>query len=378
MYGLAPWVALTSAAVLVYTYVGYPLLVALLARLFPWRAEVDPYWLPTVSVLIPAYNAAPYVRRKLDSLLALDYPADRLEILVYCDGSLDRSADIAREYSARDPRVRVIESTNRLGKPHALNVMREAARGEVCLMTDIRQPLARNALRALVARLSDPRVGCVSGNLVLKGKSAAGLYWRYENWIRNSEARFRSMVGATGPIYVVRRADLLSLPADTILDDQWIPMRLRLQGRRLLLSLEAEAYDTAFDNKREFVRKVRTLAGNYQLFTRLPALLLPFVNPSWFETASHKLLRLATPWLLALLFASSFIGALSPAWAVGGAAWSLGLRVLFAAQVVFYLAAMAGAALGRFGALARGFVVLSTAAVVGLWRYARGAQKVTW
>lgn len=378
MHELVPWLALGSAALLVYTYVGYPLLVALLGRFFRLRTKVDPHWLPMVSALIPVYNAAPYLRRKLDSLLALDYPADRFEILVYCDGSVDRSAAVVREYSMRDPRVRVIESTKRRGKPHALNVMREAARGEVCLMTDVRQPLARGALRALVARLRDPRVGCVSGNLVLKGQSAAGLYWRYENWIRNSEARFRSMVGATGPIYVVRRADLAPLPADIILDDQWIPMRLRLQGRLLLLCLEAQAYDMAFDDRREFGRKVRTLAGNYQLFTRMPALLAPFVNPSWFETVSHKLLRLAAPWLLAVLFVSSAVGAFSPAWAVGGPDWSLALRALFAAQFVFYLAALAGATLGRLGAVARGFVVLSAAAVVGLWRYARGAQKVTW
>lgn len=378
MHALASWVALASASLLAYTYVGYPLLIALLARLFPLRAPIDPDWLPSVSALIPVYNAAPYIRRKLDSLLALDYPADRFEILVYCDGAVDQSAAIVREYAARDPRVRVIESSQRLGKPHALNVLREAARGEVCLMTDIRQPLSRNALRALVARLADPRVGCVSGNLVLRGKSAAGLYWRYENWIRNNEAGFRSMVGATGPIYVVRRADLPRLPLNVILDDQWIPMQLRLQGRRLLLCHAAQAYDRAFDDKREFSRKVRTLAGNYQLFRRRPALLVPFVNPSWFETASHKLLRLATPWALMLLFASSAVAAFSPAWAVGGASVSLALRALFTAQVVFYLAAIGGPAWGRLGALARGFVVLSTAVVVGLWRYLRGAQKVTW
>jgi cellulose synthase/poly-beta-1,6-N-acetylglucosamine synthase-like glycosyltransferase len=376
--GLAPWLALASTMLLAYTYVGYPLLVALLGRLFPLRTDLDPQWLPMVSALIPVYNAAPYIRRKLDSLLALDYPADRFEILVYSDGSADRSATIVREYAARDPRVRLIEGTTRLGKPHALNMMRELARGEVFLMTDIRQPLARDALRALVARLRDPRVGCVSGNLVLKGQSAAGIYWRYENWIRNSEARFCSMVGATGPIYVIRREDLAPLPVDLILDDQWIPMRLRLRGRRLLLCPQAQAYDTAFDDRREFSRKVRTLAGNYQLFTRLPALLIPFVNPSWFETVSHKLLRLAAPWALGVLFVSSAVCALSPAWAVGGPGWSLFFRALFAAQFVFYLAAVAGAALGRLGMFARGFVVLSAAAIVGLWRHARGAQKVTW
>jgi cellulose synthase/poly-beta-1,6-N-acetylglucosamine synthase-like glycosyltransferase len=381
MRGAAPaaMIALAagSLALLVYTYVGYPVLIAALARVWPLRTTPDPAFLPRVTACIPVHDAARYVAAKLDSLLALDYPADRLEILVYSDGATDGSDDIVRDYERRDPRVRLVRGERRAGKPTAVNAMRERATGEVLLMTDIRQPLHPGALRALVAALADPTVGCVSGNLVLGGAAGAGAYWRYESRIRDAEARFRSMVGVTGPIYAVRRADLAPLPRDVILDDMWVPMRLRLAGRRLLLCRAAEAYDEAFADEREFGRKVRTLAGNYQILARMPRLLVPFANPSWFETASHKVARLVCPWALAALAVSSVAIAVAPP---AGAALPTvtAMRALVAGQALFYAAAAAGPRAGRLAGLARTFVVLNAAAVVGLWRFATGSQRVTW
>ena len=177
----------------------------------------------------------------------------------------------------------------------------------------------------------------------------------------------------TGPIAMIRRDDLEPLPADLILDDVWIPMRLVLAGKRTRFVSEAEAYDAAFENEREFKRKVRTLAGNYQIFARLPALLSPAKNPLWFETASHKLCRLAAPWWMLALFALAVVGS-------GAAEPSLAtvMRVLLVAQVAFYLAAAAGKRAGKLGGLARTFVVLNSAAVLGLWRHLTGRQRVTW
>ena len=165
----------------------------------------------------------------------------------------------------------------------------------------------------------------------------------------------------TGPIAMVRRADLSALPEDVILDDVWIPMQLALRGKRVKFVPEAKAYDTAFDDEREFRRKVRTLAGNYQIFARMPSLLVPFKNPIWFETFSHKILRLAAPWLLLAL-------------ALGSAA----IPFLAMSQLVFYAAAILGVRAGRVGSVARTFVVLNAAAVAGLWGFATGRQGVTW
>jgi cellulose synthase/poly-beta-1,6-N-acetylglucosamine synthase-like glycosyltransferase len=366
-----------ALAVLVYTYAGYPILIALAARFFPLRLRVDRDYTPSISAIIPAHNAEEYVAAKLDSLLAQDYPRDHLEILVCSDGSTDGTDDILREYAGKHDRVRPLRAEQRSGKPNAVNLMRRAASGQVLLMTDIRQPLSLGALRALVAPLADPNVGCASGNLILKGRSGASFYWRYENWIRRSEGNFRSMVGVTGPIYAIRAEEMEDLPADIILDDMWIPMRLRLDGRRIVFVEEAEAFDQAFPDQRELGRKVRTLAGNYQLFARLPRLLLPFINPSWFETFSHKLLRLLSPWALIALFVGSLFTVIFPVELPGERVrWAL--RALLAGQLLFYLGALIGPRGGRLAGLARTFVVLNYAALAGLWRFLRGAQKITW
>jgi hypothetical protein len=153
-------------------------------------------------------------------------------------------------------------------------------------------------------------------------------------------------------------------------------MRLRLEGRRVLFAEDAIAWDEAFADDREYGRKVRTLAGNYQLFSLLPRLLLPFGNPSWFETFSHKLLRLVCPWALVALLAATLLSLLLPS--ADPPAIALALRVLLGGQAAFYLLALVGPAAGKLGSLCRTFVVLNTAAVVGLYRHLRGAQKVTW
>lgn len=365
--------ALGSLSVLGYTYVGYPVLIGALARVFPMDIVEDAHWEPRVTACIPVFNAASHLAGKVASLLALDWPADKLEILLYSDGSTDDTDRIAADLAAKHPQVKLIRAEQRRGKPAGVNHMVEVATGEVLLMTDVRQPLVPGALRALVTKLADPRVACVSGNLLLEGGSGAAAYWRYENWIRKQEASFRGMVGVTGPLYVIRKGDMAKLPSGVILDDMWVPMRLRLEGRRILFAEDAVCTDEAFGDEREYGRKVRTLAGNYQLFGLLPELLSPLGNPSWFEISSHKLLRLACPWALVSLLGSTAVLALSPK---TGAVVRLGAGALLGGQVVFYGLGALGAT--RIGSLARSFVVLNSAAVVGLYRFATGEQKVTW
>lgn len=361
-------VAAVALALLAYTYVGYPALIGFLARVFPWHPRPVPGWEPTVSICVAAYNCKAYITAKLDSLLALDYPADKIEILIYSDASTDGTDELMADRASRDPRVHLLRGETRMGKPTALNRMRERATGEVLVITDARQPLDRAALRALVSLLGAPEVGCVTGNLVLEGSAGSGVYWRYENWIRKQESRFGSVTGMTGPLSALRRSDLGQLPPNLILDDVWIPMQLRLRGMRVLLAEGAIARDKAFADDREFGRKARTLAGNYQVFGWMPRLLVPFVNPSWFETMSHKIARLLCPWCLLGLLVACVLGARESALLSG----------LVAAQILFYGLATAGNHAGRIGTVARTFVVLNVAAVVGLWRFAWGSQRVTW
>jgi cellulose synthase/poly-beta-1,6-N-acetylglucosamine synthase-like glycosyltransferase len=375
--GFVSIIALYALLLLVYAYAGYPLAVAALARIRPARRVLDPAFTPMVSALIPAYNGASHLEAKIRSLQALDYPPDRLEVIIYSDGSSDGTLALAGRLAAADPRIRVMSSPTRRGKPTALNEMTRAAIGEVLLLTDVRQPLEPRALRALVERLADPTVACVSGNLVLIGKAGAGAYWRYENWIRRMEAAFRSMVGVTGPLYAIRRSDMAPLPSDVILDDMWVPMRQILNGRRVAFAEEAIAYDEAFGDRREFGRKVRTLAGNFQLLALMPALLDPWRNPAFFEFFSHKLLRLVSPFLLAILFISSAAAVIDSPATASELSRSL-LVALWVGQMAFYTMAIFPAVGGPVGRLARTFVVMNYAAVVGMLRFVRGTQNITW
>jgi cellulose synthase/poly-beta-1,6-N-acetylglucosamine synthase-like glycosyltransferase len=366
------WLAL---GVIVYTYLGYPLLVACWARLAPRTDSSREGFEPTISVCIAVHNGAGYMLQKLRSIRALEYPRSKLEILVYSDGSSDTTEKIARDFAATDPGVRVFSHQTRLGKPAALNRLCAEAVGEVLLMTDVRQPIAPRALRALLRSLADPSIGCVSGCLVLQGNTGASAYWRYEKFIRASEARLGSMVGVSGSLYAVRRADFRELPHDVLLDDMFVPLSVARHHKSIVFSREAEAYDEACDDDREFGRKVRTLAGNYQLVALMPWLLVPFLNPVWFQIVSHKLLRLVCPWALLLLLVTSLALACGPH---GSASATLFWRALALGQLFFYVLAAFGARAGRVGSLARTFVVLNVAALVGLWRFLRGSQAVTW
>ncbi|MFO0616852.1 MAG: glycosyltransferase family 2 protein [Polyangiaceae bacterium] len=365
--------AYASVALLGYTYVGYPVAVALLSALKPMTTARDTAYEPRVSVLIPVYNARAYVKPKLDSLLAQTYPKDKLEILLYSDASDDGSDEVIRAYADRG--VRLIRGDARRGKPSALNVMRKEATGEVFVLTDIRQVLSANAVRSLVDHLADPSVGCVSGNLELVGGTGAGAYWRYENFIRSCEARFRGMVGVTGPLYAIRASDFpAEVPADIILDDMWIPLGLRLQGKSLVFEKDAVALDDAFDDDREKGRKVRTLAGNFQLFAKMPKLLSPVTNPSFFETFSHKLLRLAGPPLMAGAVLGTIEGLLTET----NEAERARLKLLLGGELAFAALAALGPRAGKLGQLARTFTMMNTAAVEGFVRFVRDSQKVTW
>ena len=327
-----------------------------------------------MSAIIPVYNAESYIEDKLESLLAQNYPKDKLQIIVTSDCSDDGSDGILESYAQRFPSIEFHRMDSRSGKPTLVNFMAEKAKGEILLMTDIRQPLVPDALRELVIRLADPNVGAVSGNLVLHGNEGVGFYWKYENKIREAEGRFRSMIGVTGPIYAIRKNDLEAVPEDMILDDMWIPMSLRLKGQRIVFAKEAIATDDTFGDEREFGRKVRTLAGNYQLFANLSDLLSPFKNPSWFETFSHKICRLLCPWALLGLFVFSLLGSFS-----GGGVFSKSFCSLsFAGICIFLALSLFGPKAGALGRIARTFMVLNWAAVVGLSRFLKSSQKVTW
>jgi cellulose synthase/poly-beta-1,6-N-acetylglucosamine synthase-like glycosyltransferase len=289
---------------LLHVFVGYPAWMWLLARVQPVPVQKQTVT-PTVTVVIAVHDGGRDIRAKLKNLCSLDYPRENIDIIVACDGCRDDTGVLSRHCG--DPRVRVLDFAERRGKAACLNDAIAIARGEVLLLTDVRQKLSPTALRELVANLADPTVGAVSGELHLEDVStgfAQGVdaYWRYEKLIRLSESRSGSTIGVSGALYAMRRELFEPLPPGTVLDDVLIPMRVAATGRRVVFEPRALAWDQPSQQPaEERKRKIRTLAGNYQLIQLAPWLLSPASNPLWFRFVSHKLLRLLAPWLLLLL-----------------------------------------------------------------------------
>lgn len=365
-----------SAAVVLYTYLGYPLLIVLLARIRPAVSGPRVYWAPPLSVIVAARDEENCIEAKLRNCLALDYPPDRLEILVVSDGSRDRTEDIVTRFADRG--VRLLTLPDPQGKAAALNAAVPEARGDILLFTDASEEVAPDAARELVACLADPEIGAASGELHLgSGEGASegvGLYWRYEKLIRRAESRFDSTVGVTGGLYALRRELFVPLDPRTILDDVAIPMDVVFAGHRVVFEPLAGARDELRGGARqEYGRKRRTLAGNYQLLWLRPELLHPGRNRLFWQLLSHKVGRLAVPHGLAVtLLTSGFLAARGHAL----------FGVFFILQAVFYLLALVGALAPGGGApwvkIPYTFVVLNLAVVGGLIAFLRGRASASW
>jgi biofilm PGA synthesis N-glycosyltransferase PgaC len=297
---------LSSAVFMFYTLFGYPLLLAMLARRD--RAPIRRQWEPkSVSVLLPVHNGEAWIRNKLHSILGLNYPRELLEILVVSDGSTDRTEEYVREFDPQGVTLLRIPSS---GKAAALNTLMKYARGEILFFTDVRQTLHPDALRNLVACFADRSVGVASGELVIldalgREDAGAGLYWKYEKWMRKRLSRIDSIPGATGCIYAMRRELAAPLPPDCLLDDVHLSMKAFLNGHRLILEETAKAFDVPASHGTEFRRKVRTQAGVYQIMLAFPQL-LGVQNRMWFHFLSHKFARLLLPFALLLMVTASF------------------------------------------------------------------------
>jgi cellulose synthase/poly-beta-1,6-N-acetylglucosamine synthase-like glycosyltransferase len=369
------WIAFVMLG---YICVGYPVLARIRAVINPKtrrRAPIE----PTVTIIVAAHNEAARIERRLRNLLALDYPRDKLDIVVASDGSTDDTVARARAFASAG--VTVYDFSERRGKPAMFNALVPIASGDIVVFADARQRFDLQAVRALVANFADSGVGAVSGELVMSatpdsetGGEGAAMYWQYEKLIRSTESRSGSTVGATGAIYAIRKALFEPLAEDTILDDVLIPVRITRRGYQAVFEPCAKAFDLAPPNAHvELVRKIRTIGGTFQLFARQRWLLSPRINPVWFETISHKALRLTIPvWLAALLVSNLALLPL-PLY-----------QFMIAGQAAFYAAALAGC--GQHHARRRRMVLtlpytmclLSWATIVGFVRFITGTQEVTW
>lgn len=326
-----------SLATVVYVYAGYPVLLALWARLRSRPVHRSPLGAsaPGVSIVVAARNEARRLPARVSNLLQQDYPGP-VQILVVSDGSTDGTAAALAPFGARVELVEVPEG----GKPSALNAGVSRARHDILVFADARQTFEPDVLRNLVENFADPSVGAVTGELLLDCETdptasagstvgeSVGAYWRYEKWLRRQESAIWSTLGATGAIYAMRRALWRPLPPATLLDDVLAPMRVVLAGYRVVFDDRAKAHDRVERHAAgERRRKVRTLAGNYQIVTLEPSLVNPVRNRVWLQFLSHKLGRLVVPYATAVLFVTN---------------------VVIAPAGVLYMAAL-GAQLGFYG-----------------------------
>lgn len=392
---MALYIFILCIAGLFYIYLGYPALIGLLARLAgrPVR-RADPLAAkPVCSVVISCYREGVALLGKVKSLV--ESPSARYvgEIVVGLDGPPGPGDPDPGEWEelrkrcaagTNGPRLQVVFFPERRGKASVLNDLVSLTRGEILVMMDARQPLHPEAIRRLVANFADEAVGVVSGELIFRddgnirsGGAAAqgvGFYWRYEKFIRRCEGRFRSVPGATGALYAIRRERFRPIPAVTLLDDVAIPMQAVAQGCRCVFEPGAEVYDVPSATPgKESLRKRRTIAGVAQLMRLYPEWLLPWRNPIWFEYVSHKVLRLVSPVLLAGLIAANV--------ALLGNPWFRGVAVL---QAVFYALALASVVAQKTGRKAGFlgvplmFVALNVTTALALWDALRGRYNAAW
>ena len=359
-----------SALLILYAYAGYPIVLRLFCRPKPVHRAV---LTPTVSIVMAARNEERNLPAKLQAIEALAYPAHLVETIVVSDGSTDRTAAILTE--ARQPaRLFPFILPVSVGKAEALNRAVALATGEILVFLDTRQSLDPAALRELVSCFADSQIGAVSGELMLEAADGSpsadglGIYWKIEKLTRKLESETGSVVGVTGAIYAMRRELYKPIPPGTLLDDVLIPMQVARTGHRVIFHSGAIARDRIFtEAPKEFSRKVRTLTGNYQLLRLAPWLLSP-ANPLLFRLISHKLLRLIVPFLLLTLLVSS------------AALRTPIFRLCFAAQIVFYLAAVLGLiapAARRLKAvsIAYTFTMLNVAAATAFYNFLGGRSR---
>ncbi len=367
------WSALIT---IIYIYIGYPAMLLILSFLRNKpvkKADIE----PNVSVVIPAYNEELVIEEKIRNTLSLDYPREKLEIIIASDGSTDATADIVKKYVEHG--IRLFDYPARRGKPGVLNEIVPQARGEIIIFTDASGMLENSAVRKLVRNFGDPLVGCVCGDYkfshpdsTLRGQGES-MFVKYELFIKKKEAQIGSILGLHGAIYAIRKELYFNLEEDTINDDYIIPARIVERGFRSVFEEEAVVYERqGLDMGGEFRRRIRMAAGNCQLLYRLKPLLNPLRGMIFIEFFSHKVLRTMTPPLLIMLFISNIF--------LTGKIYTF----IFLSQVSFYALAIAGYAMERKRVYLRYFYapfyfcMSNIAVALGMLRFLCGTQGVRW
>jgi len=365
-------VFLVSATVIIWSYAIYPLLLALVPTQRQKQPLDPPDW-QAVSVLISVYNEEKHIVTRIENLLALDYPGDKLEILIGSDGSTDRTNELVRTFP--DARVKLHAFEQRGGKPSVLNRLVPQARGELLVFSDANAMFAPDALRKLVRHFGDVQIGGVCGRLVLHGDDSEtdeGPYWKLETYLKARESALDSCLGANGAVYAIRKSYWPTIPDNTFVDDFVIGMRVREGGHRVIYDTEAVATEELPQSVgHEMTRRIRIGAGDFQALFLCWRSLLPWRGFYSIAFWSHKVLRWFAPFLMIAALVANIALLPHPLFAV-----------LLALQLAFYCLALFGAFIRRRKIVVFSapyyFVTINLALLFGFFRFITGTQQAAW
>jgi cellulose synthase/poly-beta-1,6-N-acetylglucosamine synthase-like glycosyltransferase len=374
----AKFVFWTSAAALFYTYAGYPLLVWFVSVVRPRPVRPGDIE-PTISFIISAYNEEKDLRRKLENTLALDYPNEKIEIIVASDGSTDQTDEIVKEFAAHN--VKLLRIEGRTGKTVAQNRAVETAANEIVLFSDATTIYQTDVLRRIVRNFADKSVGCVAGKLIYvnPGESSVGdgarSYWNYETFIKRAESLACSLIGVSGCLYAVRRENYVPMYPEAC-SDFLIATKIREQNLRTVYEPDAIAIEETNDRSdKELKMRVRVIAQTLTDLWRHRRMLNPFRAGFYaVELFSHKVLRYSVPFFLLLLYFSNLVLAF----------YSPFFNFLLLLQLLFYVPAIFAWLLDRAGvsfkilSLPLYFVLANAAVVVAFYKFLRGERYAAW
>ncbi len=372
-FEIAKLVFWLSMAVPVYAYLGYPVALFLMRLVLHRPVRQQPFE-PTVTVLIPAYNEAEHIEGKIRDSLALDYPAEKMEILVACDGSRDQTPRIAQSL-ADGVRVRVLSFPENRGKISTLNDGVREAHGEIVVFTDATALLYPDSVRWLMTNFADPEVGAASGRYTVVRADEVGIgksedfYWKYETFLKVQESELDSMLGAHGHLHAIRRELYPYPPAGTINDDYVIPVSVLAHGHRAVYEPRAVVYEEAREMT-GFGRRIRIMAGNVQQIREIKGLLRPFRPLPVFFFLSHKVIRLAVPFAMVAALVTNLFLIASPFY----------LAILYL-QALFYLLALAGAFVSLRPKILRlpyYFAMINASVFFGVYHAMTSRRKMAW
>lgn len=365
-----------SLSNIIWTYFGYFAFLKLLAIIRPAAKAPKDEWFPAVSMIITAYNEEKRIGPKIENSLSLDYPADKLEIIVVSDGSTDRTVEIVKDY--RNGGVKLLHFNERNGKHYCQGKGIESAAHDLLVLTDATTFLRQDAIRKIVRSFADPKIGVVSGMDAVEGVDGAeqgeNFYVRYEMALRRLESRVASIVGASGSFYAVRKT-VCRKWYPYMSSDFYLPLLARTYGYRSVLDEEAIGfYRTLDDPKREFKRKVRTIVHGLDVVYHLRYILNPFrYGMLSFQVLSHKVARWLVPFaLLAAMAASVSLAMMNPLW----------LPLVIIQTVLYMLAALAAV----FKPLQKQivfkipyFFVMANVSILVAWiEFIKGEKYITW